>query len=213
LADDELVRRIASAKFAKTSQEWAALADRLAAYGYFVLVAWGITGRLHEKALKHRGGSRIPKGLALDVDEAHALAHELLLVSLEKFRTTSLSLWNPKGGACLTTFFVGRCLMDLPDVYEKWDARERQRWRDYERWTDAMAPVDDGRHIPHPEQEVEVRLLVDELLENDPDLRMVLELRDQGLSWEEIAALSGEETGCVRTRAHRAMQRIRRAAE
>ena len=35
------------------------------------------------------------------------------------------------GGASLKSYFVGRCLMEVPDVYARWDHDQRRRRRQF----------------------------------------------------------------------------------
>jgi DNA-directed RNA polymerase specialized sigma24 family protein len=202
-ADRALVERLRDVGYDKDSRIWRELADRLVRYALPVLVAWGGAGKLGARAARYPGGHRVPAGLVLAPDDARALAHEVLIVSLEKFRTTSLATWDPAGGASLTTYFVGRCLCDLPDVFAAWDRRERQP-------LPLDRCIDDGRFGPSPDEEAEARVLVDEVLENDPELRKVLELQAAGYSLTEIAKSLGETVNALRSRTFRARQRIRK---
>ena len=85
---------------------------------------WLITGVVYQRAkARHiRGLTRIPAGLRLNRDDAHALAAELMVTSVEAFRANVLARnrWDAGRGATLKTFFVGQCLFQLPDVYQRW---------------------------------------------------------------------------------------------
>ena len=202
-ADRAIVQRLRDVGYDKDSRIWRELADRLVRYALPVLVAWGVSGKLGARAARFPGGRRVPVGLVLDPDDACALAHEVLIVSLEKFRTRSLTTWDPARGASLTSYFVGRCLYDLPDAFAAWDRRERQP-------LPVDRCVDDGRFGPNPDEEAEARVLVDEVLDNDPELRKVLELQEAGYSLAEIAEALGETVDALRSRTFRARQRIRK---
>ena len=116
-----------------SAREMTGLHCELIAYGYSVFKGWLMRGEVHQKAAKVgpsgvRGLSRVPRDLKLPEDDAHELAVALLEVALRRFLVTLRNgQWDPSRKAGLRTFFVGRCLMELPDVHEKW-ARERKRW-------------------------------------------------------------------------------------
>jgi hypothetical protein len=131
LGDVDIIRRLQLQDFDPNSKDWRQLTDTLARYGYGVFVGWAHTGILRRMAANHGrsgvlGYTKLPEGLRLVGDDAHELATELIIVSIEAFRTKTLmhpnpsKRWRPEGGASLRTFFVGRCLMELPDVYEAW---------------------------------------------------------------------------------------------
>jgi hypothetical protein len=98
-------------------------------------MGWTISGVVRQMAANHGRGSgviglsKIPEGLRLDRDDAHALVVELITTSVEAFRTKTLMnpkrTWRPGGGASLKTYFVGRTLMELPDAYQRWRRSER----------------------------------------------------------------------------------------
>jgi DNA-directed RNA polymerase specialized sigma24 family protein len=202
MAEAQIVERLRQEGFDQSSPVWQAFAGALAEYGYVVLLAWAITGTLPMQAARHAhiNRARVPSHLRLDGDEAHSLVAEILIVSLERFRTRSLSRWSPTAGASLRTFFIGRCLMDFGDVYEVWHRRERRPYL-----VDHL--VDDGRFGARPAEEAEARVLsdqlMDQLLDNDPGLREVLELRAAGYRLGEIAAKLGTTIASVRSRTYR----------
>ncbi|MGH9212846.1 MAG: RNA polymerase sigma factor [Acidimicrobiales bacterium] len=135
--------------------------------------------------------------MKLDEDEAHALASDVLLVALEKFRTRSLPRWRPSGGASLRSYFIGRCLMELADVYAAWHDRELRPLP-----IDGTY-VDDGRYDVRPDEQAEAKVLTDQLLDRDPDLYRVLQLQDEGYTLEEIATRMGRTRAAVRSQLYR----------
>lgn len=202
-ADRDLFERLQTRAFDKDSEEWRHLADEVARYATGVLVAWARRGRLRSMVLRRSpGGSRLPEDLVLDDHDARSLINEVLVVSLENYRTRSLPAWNPDGGASLTTWFINRCLYDLPDVFKRWERHELQP-------IPTDIEIDDGRHCQLLDDQVTDRMLLDDILEDDPDLREVLELRDAGHSREEIADKLGQSVAAMRSKTNRAKQRIR----
>jgi DNA-directed RNA polymerase specialized sigma24 family protein len=204
----QIVEALRRAEFDRSSPAWRGFATALTEYGYAVLVAWGVTGALAVHAARHGGVSRtrVPSTLRLDEDESRALATEVLIVALEKFRTRSLATWSPAGGASLKTFFIGRCLMELADVYHAWDRRERRPY-------DVEQLIDDGRHGPRPDEEAEARVLTDHLLGEDPILRSAFELRGAGYGLGEIAKRLEMSRASVTSRMYRFRRGIQPGAE
>lgn len=203
VADAQIVTKLREEGFDRSSPSWRALASALAEYGYAVLVAWGVTGVLgrHAAAFGGVSGRRVPPHLRLDEDEAQSLTTEVLVVALERFRSKSLSTWSPSGGASLRTFFIGRCLMELGDVYERWHRLERRPYP-------VERLVDDGRFGARPDEQAEARMLADELLDRDPFLRAVLELQTAGYTIVEIAEALGTTPPALRTVTHRRRRRL-----
>jgi hypothetical protein len=207
MADREIVDRLRSVGFDRASSDWTEFAEALLEYGYAVLVAWAVTGEIAGKVAAHGGLSRgrVPEMLHLNEDEARGLAADLLMVSIERFRTRSLGRWSPAGGASLTTFFIGRCLLDFADVYWAWYRRERRE--------PPLEPlmVDDGRHSQRPDDEAEARVLADQILGDSPGLRQVLQLQGDGYSLSEIARKLGTTEAGVRSQIYRGRQRLARS--
>lgn len=203
MVDQQIVEKLRSVGFDKTTRDWREFVEALVEYGYAVLVAWGVTDQIATKVrtVAGRSGSRVPERLRLPEDDARGLAHELLVVSIENFRTKSLRRWTPTGGASLRTFFIGRCLLDFADVYGSWYRRER-------RPLPLAMMVDDGRHCDRPDEHAEACVVVDELLGGDPILRKVLELQRDGFTLDEIAKKLGKTEAGVRTLRHRALKRL-----
>jgi DNA-directed RNA polymerase specialized sigma24 family protein len=204
LADLRIVESLRRVDFNPMSWEWRTFEAALIEYGYTVLVTWGVTGALAGHAARHGGVSRrrVPTDLRLNEDDARALATEILIVAIEKFRTKSLPRWSPAGGASLKTFFVGRCLMELADVYSAWRRREE--------CGDGLDPaqVDEWRYGPSVAEQAEARVLTDQLLDGDPDLRTAFELQTAGYELEEIARRLGTTGGRLKSRMYRFRKRI-----
>ena len=119
LADVETVERLRRASFDPSSSEWLELANALMDYGYPRLVELGING--------------LPTGRRLNIDESRALAAEVVHVSVERFRTSSLPAWTPAEGRSIRSSFVAYCIAHLSEVYDDWRRRSpgpRLNWSD-----------------------------------------------------------------------------------
>jgi DNA-directed RNA polymerase specialized sigma24 family protein len=205
MADELIVERLRRTGFVD-GPEWRLLACALVEYGYVVLVVWGCNGSLGRHAARYGGvsGRRVPADLWLDESDAQALAAEVLLVATDKFRTSSLPRWKPTGGASLKTFFIGRCMMELADVYLAWHNREQRPL------PLGHSCVDDGRHQNRSEDVVEARIMIDQLLDHDPGLREMLLLQADGYTLAEIAKRLGASESSVRSRIHRGRRQLYR---
>lgn len=139
-ADAELVRILREQGFAGPDYNYAA--RELVRYGVAVLTRWLLTEEVYPILLtRFRIGLERPRP-ALQKDEALSLAGEVVAVALHHFRADVLipNKWTPSKGASLTTFFVGQCLLRLPNVHRRWlresrdafyselDERERQHY-------------------------------------------------------------------------------------
>ena len=223
LAESDIVRHLALQGFNPTSDDWKELAGALIEYGYSVFMGWTVTGVVRNIAARANGGQgvfglgRIPEGLQLPPERAHDLVMDLLEVSIEKFRTHTLAKnrWSPTGGASLKTFFVGRCLMSLPDVFEHWD---RRQIRPYGLHRDDL-PDEDGRFGKNPAAHAVATATIDYIFDGGPhtsiEVRAMFELQQLEWSLEEIAeALSDagypNTVASVRTKMSRARRDARR---
>jgi DNA-directed RNA polymerase specialized sigma24 family protein len=206
LTDREIVARLREVEFDSNSPLWRELAGALVEYGYTVLVGWGIAGQLGEMVMRHggRGRDRVPQSLRLDPDDIRELAAEVLIQAIEPFRSKSLLVWEPDGRASLGTFFVGRCLLEFPDVYEKW-LRQQPNVTHPE-----PVPFDDGRSSRRPDEEVEDRVILDQMLDRDPVVRFILVMQTAGYTMDEIAERLAISTSAAKTRVFRFRRRIAR---
>ena len=210
LADAEIVVTLQLQGFDPTTRDWLALERALVEYGYEVFRVWAEAGVLRTRAYQFASGrgvlgkERIPEGLRLSRDQAEELSSSLQAVSVEAFRAKSLAdpkrTWRPDGGASIKTYYTGRCLMELPDVYEKWAAADAF---DVDLVDDlALLEVDRRRrHGGRPDDAVGA---TEERLERratiamsvpDTEDREILEYMGQGYSQDEIAELLGYSTG------------------
>jgi hypothetical protein len=217
-ADSAIIKRLADQDFEVTCRDWITLSGVLIEYGYSVLMGWLVGGGIYEAA-KSKGDtgvlglSRIPRELKLDQMDAHDLTTMLLEAAIRRFHQTLLDgLWQPEKGARLSTFFVGRCLMELPDVYGRWH-RQQERWA---REIAVVEQVDDGRFTDDPCERAINTVYLDEVLPPGrfEHVRVMLLLSESGYTMAEIAAqftdagiLYSEAT--VRTRISRARALVR----
>lgn len=203
LADARIVAKLRECGY--DGPEWQVLADALMAYGYSVLSIWGASGMLACHAAEHGGvsGRRVPPGLRLDADQAHALAAEVVITAVDRFRTHSLPHWTLEGGATLRSWFIGRCLMELADVHARWRAREVRPLP-----VEAIT-VDDGRHGPRPDEQAEARVLLDQLLRVDPDLCRAVRMQEAGYDLTTIARVLGTTPAGARSRMYRSRRALR----
>ncbi|HSH60734.1 MAG TPA: hypothetical protein VK988_14075 [Acidimicrobiales bacterium] len=216
LADQEIVQTLEWRSFDRTCSEWKELASALVEYGYSVFIGWLVTGVVHRMAANHGGGrgvyglNKIPENLQLMGDGAHELAAELMIAAVEAFRTKTLMAhkWRPTGGASLKTFFVGRCLMTLPDVYYR---LERGTRRSMSQLRNAEHRLDDGRHSVNPLDSAVASATLDEVCAGDDRLAAMFRLQDAGYSLTEIADMFDTSEGAIRTKMSRARTAARRA--
>jgi hypothetical protein len=217
-ADAEIVRRLAEQNFDPRCRDWVELSGALIEYGYSVFVGWFLSGGAYQAAARQgrsgvRGLSRIPRDLKLQEDDAHDLTTTLIETAIPRFhQTLSDHRWQPGGGASLNTFFIGRCLMELPDVYERWHLQQ-------DRWTREivdLSDVDDGRFSSDPAEAAIATIFLDEVLPRDQyeHVRVMLEMSQSGYTMTEIADMftrSGifYSEAMVRTRISRTRSSVR----
>lgn len=126
LADSALVGELAAAGFAGPVFEVAV--TELASYGIAVLMAWMRTGQIFGKCLiKGRPVSGVTSEWSRD--DRLEIAIETTAKALKYFIDDVLQpgKWDHCRGATLKTFFIGACLLQFPNVFDRW-AREQRRW-------------------------------------------------------------------------------------
>lgn len=208
LADAEIVLRLQLQGFDPESPEWQELQNALIEYGFEVFRVWAVTGRLRARAFQHAGGrgvlgkERIPEDLQLSPEQGIGLSIDLNMTSIEAFRIKTLAnpsrTWRINGGASIKTYYTGRCLMELPDVYEKWKQEDT-----FDVDLIGIAALDPdhamtgGEPDPRTDEAAnrsELRALIAASVP-DQEAREIFQYMDQGFSQEEIAELMGERTG------------------
>lgn len=227
IADHEIILLLQLTHFDRDAPEWEEVARVLAEYGWGVFTGWAITGSLRRVAAKHNGGrgvrglAKLPEARRFSPDDAQSLAADVIAVAIESFRVKTLldpkRTWRPNGGASLKTYFVGRALMELPDIYVRWTNEQRALDHDpvnVRRRREGLSPivvVDDGRHITSPDHAILTRDHLHELVADDPDqlaLEMLV-LQDLGHTLDQIADMLDLTEPQVRTRMTRLRQRAR----
>jgi DNA-directed RNA polymerase specialized sigma24 family protein len=125
-ADQRLYDHLAQDGFAGPAYE--VVAGQLAAYGIGVCEAWLSTGVMFVHCAR-RGRALPPPPADWSVDDRRELVGETVATALHRFREYALvkGEWTASGGASLTTYFVGCCVLVFPNVYRSW-LRERARW-------------------------------------------------------------------------------------
>jgi hypothetical protein len=227
LVEHEIVLELQLQKFDTSTPEWRVFASALAEYGYSVFKGWLISGVVHGMAARHAGGrgvfgiEKIPEGLRLRPDDAHAVAAELVIRSIAAFRDKTLmnpnpsKRWRPDGGASIKTFFVGRCLMELPDLYQRWARQERRfarqgaRYAAWEKEGTASSHVDTEASASAAAHLERIRAMSDETT------MVMFELQVAGYTYDEIAEMLSSvgvhvTTAQVRTRISRTRAALRR---
>jgi hypothetical protein len=216
LADHEIILTLELQGFDTSTAEWRAFAAALAEYGYGVFMGWLHTGSVYIVVANHNQGrgvlglNKLPEGLRLVGDDAHVVATELVIASIARFRSETLMnsdparRWSVTGGASLKSYFVGRCLMELPDIYARWDHDQRRRRRQ-------LASPDQiftGRLHDPAQAGVDAVVIEEAFRGQDSQHRAMIELFAGGYSYLEIAELltaAGHPTTVaeVRTNLHR----------
>ena len=191
-------------QFDTETPEWHVFASALAEYGYSVMMGWIITGSIFRMAAAQRQGkgvyglNKLPDDLRLtDRDEAHALATEVLIVAIDRFRRKTLmnpdssKRWRIDGGASIKTFFIGRCLMELPDVYEKWNRNANRSRTSLENY-DTLTPNDEPVSV-NPQTNALDLIDLDHIFDDEhPLTRVMFELHVEGYTYEEITEMLTE---------------------
>lgn len=134
LADQDAVARFREAGFAGPGYE--AFKSILASYGLPVMRAWIQRGQIF--ALSAERGRRVGcpdwvrEHLARDCDARLELAMDVVAKALVLFREQALvrERWTPTGGAVLSTYFVGCCVLAFSNVFRAWLKEQEAGRRD-----------------------------------------------------------------------------------
>lgn len=121
-ADVDAVLTLQLSNFADAA--WEPLANALVEYGFAVMRAWIATGRIFVELVRSHSFAKLapPPSGWLDADEAESLAGEVVTVALAAFKNDVLAkgVWKAEKGASLSTFFIGQCKLQFPNIYRKW---------------------------------------------------------------------------------------------
>ena len=225
LVDQEIVLELQLQGFDTSTPEWRVFAVALAEYAYSVFMGWLVSGVVYRMAAQQGGGrgvyglEKIPEGLRLRRDDAHAVAADLVTQTITAFRAKTLmnpnpdKRWRPDGGASIKSFFIGRCLMELPDVYRRWarqEGRYREQGANYAALNEDELP---GQHTNTESAGTAAAMLDGLRNENDPTTMAMFELQAIGYSYEEIAEmLTSAGVPMNKTQVRSRMSRARVAA-
>jgi hypothetical protein len=168
--------------------EWAKLEEHLASYAFPILVSWIRSGRIRQEAAnaRIRGLVRVPESLRLADDrDARCLAVEIVVTALRSFRTKRTS-WDPQLGRSIESYFVGFCLMKLPDAYKAWARREVVPAEDRVDLDDLLEVADPGRF----EDLVDLHDQIRRIVGDDPGIERAVQLREDGFTFSEISRQS-----------------------
>jgi DNA-directed RNA polymerase specialized sigma24 family protein len=215
-ADKELFDAVLAAEFC--GPRWRAMGDDLLRYGLAVVDAWLRTGYIFAKSKqvsRQLGPSDLElRQLRSDKDLRVELCGEVVALALNQFREQSIAGtgWRHDGGANLTTFFVGGCVLLFNNEFRRWRTSER-RWRvnkstdpaDFVEHGEHFAEVDRGPHLfDDPARSAAgddyLRRVLGELEETD---RVIVELSDEGYSQREIGEVLDMTDRAVEGRLYR----------
>lgn len=195
-ADRQLYEKLAETRFGGPS--WDLFATELARYAHGILMAWLVTGELFQQCRNKGRSLGLPPDDWTGEDRAE-LANETVARALISFRDNALigGGWRHEGGASLTTYFIGACIYEFPNVFRRWQS-EQNSWRrcDQVELTPepALAPVSDD-----PCAIAMQRLWIGDLLEAipNPATRKAIVLQGLKYTYDEIAELLGLTPGAV----------------
>ncbi|MDT3442751.1 MULTISPECIES: RNA polymerase sigma factor [unclassified Pseudofrankia] len=192
--DAALYARLIEVGFAGPDYE--VVADALARYGHQVLHAWLVSGQITQECARRGLGGvrRLAAGeITLTRDDIDDLVQETLITALARFQDAGREGrgWSPKGGAKLSTYFIGGCVLAFGGtVYPRW---ERQRL--------SGALVGEGVHAldlrdPALRDPADLFTMREDLAAALPPpgrLRTAVLLSATGHTYEEIARFLGED--------------------
>ena len=212
VADYDLLTEVMFESF--QGPAWDKMAKRLVAYGLVVIKSWLRRGVIFNRCVE-KGFGGIPNaqhGGITDEDDVMGLANETVWLAVLAYRDKVLipGRWDPRKGANLTTYFIGQCLIQFPNVYKRW-------WRETQRDTyhTSESPLDQNEQRFGPTtthvgttREVIIRSRIQEGLEHaDATDREILGWHAEGFTYNEIAELTEVKVGTIKSRIHRLRRR------
>ena len=208
--DTDLYNRLASAGF--RGRDWDKFADVLVEYGLAVLKAW-ISTAVIERHVWERTGIRLQAPpVQLSSEDAEDLSASTVAGALFRFRNRVLcaGLWTPNGGASLSTYWIGYCILRYPDVYRPW-LKEQNRWHSAFQGVQNDLLVGMAPEHSDPARQLEVEAEVEEALSSVQvkETQQILKLKAQGYSHIEISELLGCTTKSIESRLDRHWRSIR----
>lgn len=172
------------------------LAVPLVEYARPILLAWTASGRIYTECAKH-SWQLAPTDAERDHLNSHReevddLVGETLARALLLLRANAVAgeqKWSRTGGAALTTYFVGACLLTFPTPFRRWSREFRDRpvptADDDEALTGLIAPGDAEQQVT---SEIDMRKRLDDM---PPQVRRIVELKIDGSTHGEIAVQLG----------------------
>ena len=183
---------------------WDRMAQRLVAYGLVVVKSWLRRGVIFDRcAAKGWGIRNAQPGGIPDEDDVAGLAHETVWRAVLAYRDNVLipGRWDPRKGANLTTYFIGQCLFQFPNVYKRW-WRERKHQEVPDQGT--FEQLDRTNKPIGPVTGLITHSRIRKGLEHaDNTDREILGWYAGGYTYEEIAELTGVKVGTIKSRIHR----------
>jgi hypothetical protein len=140
--DLALYYELAAAGF--QGRAWQRFAEELARYGWAVIHAWLSSGEIFAQcSRRQRAVGTMP--LYWTDDDRFSLAQDTVVAGLRLFRAHGMvrHKWIADGGASLTTYFIGACVLAFPNVYRAW----RKEYHD-ERAVGRTELIDDFHQVP-----------------------------------------------------------------
>lgn len=118
--DAEMIERILHEGF--DGPAWRYVSRELCKYGLAVIRSWLRSGRLFQELARRKRTVRGQIQDAITSDDHEDIVQEIVARAVRNFETKILParLWNPRGGASVTTFFVGQCLIQAPNALVYW---------------------------------------------------------------------------------------------
>jgi hypothetical protein len=215
LADLALLEELAASKFRGVAFDMFVI--ELAAYGIATLMVLMRTRQIVRQCLLR--GRPLVGGLPSQWsrDDRLEIASETTAIGLRYFTEEVLEpmRWDPHRGASVKTFFVGSCILQFPNVYNRWRTQE-QRWSAVEviepGTEEAAQPGPRNSGWSDPTAETAIReVLTREILRDieDPQTRTAAEMVRRGYRLAEIGAVLGMSADAVGARLYRLRKRAR----
>jgi RNA polymerase sigma factor (sigma-70 family) len=205
-ADERLFNRLASQGFA--GPEYEAFANKLARFGFATMKSWIRSGRIFKESADR--GRPLARREFISYEDSQDLALETCAAGLASFQKRAIleKGWRPDGGSSLSTYFIGACVYQFPNVYRGWLRSQRSL-------TIADAGVPNLVHYDYrpeisAEDTVIPQLDFERILsELPPKQGRVLLLNAYGYSHAEI----GEQLGITSKAVEGLLRRARHAAQ
>lgn len=207
-ADADLLAEVMLEGF--QGRAWDRMAERLVAYGLVVIKSWLRRGVIFNRcAEKGLWISNAQPGGITDEDDVEALADETVWRAVLKYRDNVLipGKWDPRKGANLTTYFIGQCMFQFPNVYKRW-WRETKRQEvpldqdTIEELGRAAKPVGSAAGVIRRDR------IREGLAHADDTDREILWWHAEGYTYAEIAELTGVPAGTIKSRIHRLRKKV-----